>query len=35
LGIFSDYYQTEIAAFDISTTRMYCYGMRPRAKQGE
>jgi ubiquitin thioesterase OTU1 len=27
LAILSDHYSTEIAAFDVSTTRMDCYGM--------
>jgi ubiquitin thioesterase OTU1 len=27
LAILSEHYSTEIAAFDVSTTRMDCYGM--------
>jgi ubiquitin thioesterase OTU1 len=29
LSILSDYYSTEICAFDVATTRMDCYGAHP------
>lgn len=27
LSVLSQHYQTEISAFDVSTKKMYCYGM--------
>lgn len=33
MAILSEYYQTEIAAFDVATTRMDCYGQNKGYKQ--